>query len=177
MQRWRHLNFWVLNTLTLKEVSLINGKWINCSQWNEADDLGLERIWNYHIEKRPSLCDFFSLHRLPWYLGNKCSNTQKKKKKSSNSSIHSMALESFMEIMTDTTMIIKTKLNTYSLVLRLSGNKEEPGAYLSCPNYVFLVINITFPGYISQLICFSHTNRILYQRCKFIVLLHFFFRF
>lgn len=71
-----------------------------------------------------------------------------------------------MEIMTDTNMIIKTKLNTYSLVLRLGRNKEESTTYQSCPNYVLLVINITFPSYISQLICFSHTNRILEQRCK-----------
>lgn len=81
-----------------------------------------------------------------------------------------------MEIMTDTNMIIKTKLNTYSLVLRLGRNKEESSTYHSCPNYVLLVINITFPSYISQLICFSHTNRILDQRCKVYCITALFFR-
>ena len=82
-----------------------------------------------------------------------------------------------MEIITNINMIIKTKLNTQSVVLRLGRSKEEPTAYPSCPNYVLLVINITFPGYISQLICLSHTNRILYHTCKVYCITAHFFRF
>ena len=82
-----------------------------------------------------------------------------------------------MEIITNINMIIKTKLNTQSVVLRLGRSKEEATAYPSCPNYVLLVINITFPGYISQLICLSHTNRILYHTCKVYCITAHFFRF
>ena len=82
-----------------------------------------------------------------------------------------------MEITTNINMIIKTKLNTQSVVLRLGRSKEEPTAYPSCPNYVLLVINITFPGYVSQLICLSHTNRILYHTCKVYCITAHFFRF
>lgn len=86
-----------------------------------------------------------------------------------------------MEIMTDTNMIIKTKLNTYSLVLGLGGGggvEQRQLQYLpELSNYVLPVINITFPGYISQLICFFHTNRILHQRCKVYCISALFFRF
>lgn len=79
-----------------------------------------------------------------------------------------------MEIMTDTNMIIKTKLNTYSLALSLGGSREESSAHSSCPNYVLLVINIAFPGYISQLICFFTQIEFCARDAKFIVLVHFF---
>lgn len=83
-----------------------------------------------------------------------------------------------MEIMTDTNIIIKTKLNTHSRGLRLSRSKEGSGTYPSCPNcVVLLVINISFPGYISQLICFPTQIEFYTRDAKFIVLLHFFLRF
>lgn len=92
-----------------------------------------------------------------WEINAQIGEKKKKKRLSTLVSIPA-AKEPLMEIITDTNVIIKTTMNTCSLALRLGRSKEEPSAYPSGPNYVLFVINSAFPGYISQLICFSHTS-------------------